>query len=149
MKHFKKQKKGTNSEEGVQNTSSVLRDMCHLIKSWLKTVIAFTLITWPNRFWICYGKEMAPKGTLSEERIKQTLGSIIGVSTFLHIESTKRIMDNSYFIAPKAFGFIFMALFVRGTFNRYPLNIIKIGHIMTVAKAVAVGLIAMSCGIDS
>jgi hypothetical protein len=57
-------------------------------------------------------------------------------------------MDNSYFIAPKALCFLFMAFFVRGTFNSYPLNLIKLNQIIVLAKAVAIGFIALGCGIE-
>ena len=67
---------------------------------------------------------------------------------FVNIEKTKRIMDNSYFIAPKAFGFLFLAMAVRGHFNWYPLNKIKLKYIFILTKAIALGLITIGCGLD-
>ena len=106
------------------------------------------MITWPEGFWMCYFKEFTTKGTLTQERLKCAIWFLIAIGSFIHIEATKRIMDNSYFIAPKAFGFLFMALCVRGAFNRYPLNIIQLKYIFPIVKAIAVGLIATGCGID-
>lgn len=57
-------------------------------------------------------------------------------------------MENSYFVAPKAFGFIFMWLAIRGFFNRKPLNYIKIKYIFSLIKIISVGVIAVSCGLD-
>ena len=57
-------------------------------------------------------------------------------------------MENSYFVAPKALGFIFMALAVRGAFNFHPLNLIKLKFLFQLVKILSCGLIAMSCGLD-
>ena len=97
---------------------------------------------------MCYLKEITNNGNMRQERFKCGIWFLMIIGTFIHIESTKRIMDNSYFIAPKAFAFLFMALFVRGTFNRYPLNLIQLKSIFPIVKAIAVGLVASGCGVD-
>ena len=57
-------------------------------------------------------------------------------------------MDNNYFIAPKALGFLYMSLAVRGAFNWYPLNKIHLKYVFAITKAIALGIIALGCGLD-
>ena len=76
------------------------------------------MITWPESIWMCFGKEWTTKGTWTQERAKGALWYTLVIGTFLHIERTRGILENSYFVAPKALGFVFMALAVRGVFNR-------------------------------
>ena len=56
-----KKKEGDESKESF---GSFCRETYNLIfKSWFRSVFAFTMITWPESIWMCFGKEWTPKGT--------------------------------------------------------------------------------------
>ena len=57
-------------------------------------------------------------------------------------------MDNNYFVAPKALGFVFMWFAIRGAFNRWPLNLIHLKYVFIFAKFIAFGLVALGAGLD-
>ena len=67
---------------------------------------------------------------------------------FINIEVTRKVRENSLFIAPKAVTFIFNALMIRGIFNHYPFNLIKIKWIYAATKIISIGLIALGAGLD-
>ena len=69
-------------------------------------------------------------------------------ASWINLEKTKAIMDNNYFVAPKAFGFIFMWFAIRGAFNRWPLNLIHLKYVFILAKAIAFGFAALGAGMD-
>ena len=57
--------KSKNSKKEGKDERSILYDTYSLIFNWLRTALAFTMITYPQGIWFCYLKEYTVKGNFT------------------------------------------------------------------------------------